>query len=122
MIPLSLNYAPFAAAAAIVLAVVLLLGLNMGVSATTLAIVILGGVTAGLACLTFVQGRYLRRRDSQAWSLRQSVDRMQAMLFSVPGAYCVFTTQGILRDSARIAPLLGVPLKPVAVTVGKENS
>jgi signal transduction histidine kinase len=108
MAPLSVNYAPFAAVAAIVFAIVLVAGLNMEMSAATLTIVILGGITIGLACLTFVLGGHLRRRDSQAWNLRQIAERMQSMLASVPEGYCLFTTQGILREATRLAPLLGV--------------
>lgn len=109
MAPLSLNYAPFAAIAALALVIVLVFGFYMGASATTLIIITLGVVTVGLAWLTFVLGRYLHRRDSQAWNLRQIAERMQAMLASVPEAYCIFTTQGILREATRVADLLDVP-------------
>ncbi len=108
MAPLSINYAPFAAAAAIVIAVVLVIGLNMEMPAATLIIVILSGITAGLGWLTFVLGGHLKRRDAQAWNLRQIAERMQAMIASAPEGYCLFTTQGILREATRVAPLLGV--------------
>ncbi|MFA4995099.1 MAG: ATP-binding protein [Bdellovibrionales bacterium] len=108
MVPLSLNYAPFAAVAAIVLAAVVVLGLNMGVQSTTIIIVILAGVTIGLAWLTFALNGHLHRHNSQAKNIRRIAERMQAMLASVPDAYCVFTTQGILREATRIAALLGV--------------
>jgi signal transduction histidine kinase len=108
MAPLSLTYTPFVAVAAIILAAVLMLGLNMGVQASTLIITIFAGVTAGLAWLTIMLGSTLRRRDSKSRNVRQIAERMQAMLASVPEAYCIFTTQGILREATRIAPLLGV--------------
>ncbi len=108
MAPLSLNYAPFAAVAAVVLAAVLVLGFDFGMQASTLVIVLLSVVTAGLAWMTFVLNGQFRQRDSQARHMRQIAERMQAMLAVVPEAYCVFTTQGLLREATRVAPLLGV--------------
>jgi signal transduction histidine kinase/PAS domain-containing protein len=108
MAPLSLNYAPFAAGAALVLAAVLVLGLKIGVQTSTLIIILFSGVTAGLAWLTFILGSHLRRRDYQARNVHLIAERMQAMLASVPEAYCLFTTQGILREATRLAALLGV--------------
>ena len=109
MAPLSLNYAPFAAVAAVVLAAVLVLGFDSGAQTTTLIILILAFVTVGLALLTFVLNNHLRQRDSQARHMRQIAERMQAMLAAAPEAYCVFTTQGLLREAARVASVLGVP-------------
>ncbi|MDR3424070.1 MAG: PAS-domain containing protein [Alphaproteobacteria bacterium] len=106
---MSLSYAPFAAAAAVVLAAVLALGFNTGVQTSTLIVVILTGVTLGLAGLTFVLNGQLRRHSRQARYLRQITERMQAMLRAVPEAYCIFTPQGIMREAPRVAPVLGAP-------------
>lgn len=87
---------------------VLVLGFNMGLSGTTLIIVILGGITVGLSWLTYTLGSYVNRRDTHNRNIRQIAERMQAMLASVPEAYCLFTTQGILKESTRAAALLGI--------------
>ncbi len=108
MPPLFLKYAPYAAAAVFVLAVVLLLGLNMGVSAQTLAIVVLGGSVFGLTGLAAAFGRTMYRRDVQARNFCAIAERLESMVKSAPGAYCLFTTQGILRESPGTAALLGV--------------
>jgi signal transduction histidine kinase len=104
----SLTHAPFAAVAAVVLAAVLIFALNIGVDTHTLIIIILAGVTVGLAWMTYSLNNQLRQRDAQARQLRQIAERMQAMLTVVPESFCIFTPQGILRESARVAPLLKV--------------
>ncbi|MDD3028965.1 MAG: ATP-binding protein [Alphaproteobacteria bacterium] len=107
MAPLSLNYAPYAAIAAVVLAAVILLGLGLGVHVTTLLLIVFASLTAGLSWLTIVLGSQLRHRNAQARNVRLIAERMQAMLASVPEAYCIFTTQGLLREATRVAPLFG---------------
>ncbi|MDD3371965.1 MAG: hypothetical protein PHE27_09100 [Alphaproteobacteria bacterium] len=108
MAPSSVNYAPFAAVTATLLALVLVIGLNTGLPAATLISLLLGIITAGLAWLTVVLGTQLHRKDAQSRNLRQIAERMQAMISSVPEGYCIFTTQGILREATRLAPLLAV--------------
>ncbi|MDD3371101.1 MAG: PAS-domain containing protein [Alphaproteobacteria bacterium] len=105
---LAQKYLPYAAAAAVVLAVVLILGLNMGVSAQTLAFVVLGGACGGLACSTVVFARHLAKRDGEAIKMQQLAERFQSIVRSAPDSYCLFTTQGILREAPRAAAMLGV--------------
>ncbi|MDR3448799.1 MAG: ATP-binding protein [Alphaproteobacteria bacterium] len=104
----SLTHAPFAAIAAVILAGVLLVGLNMGVDTQTLIIIILVGMTGGLAWMTVSLFGQLRTLDGQSKQLRQVAERMQAMMGSAPEAFCVFSPQGLLRETARVAPMLGV--------------
>jgi signal transduction histidine kinase len=104
----SLTHAPFAAAAAVVLAAVLIFAFNMGVDTNTLIIAILAISTLGLAWMTYSLNKQLRLRDTQARQLRQIAERLQAMLTVVPEGFCIFTSQGILRETVRVAPLLGV--------------
>lgn len=105
---MSPTHAPFAAIAAIILAAVLVLGFDIGVQTTTLIIIILAGITVGLAWMTIALNSQLRKRETQSRQMRQIAERSQAMLAVVPEGYCVFTPQGILREAARVAPLLGV--------------
>ncbi|MFA5041527.1 MAG: ATP-binding protein [Bdellovibrionales bacterium] len=108
MAPLSSKFAPFAAIAAVILAVVIVIGVHMGLQAATLITLILAGIIIGLSWLIFILNNHLRWRYSMSRNVRQIAERMQAMLASVPEAYCIFTTQGILREATRVAPMLGV--------------
>ena len=105
---MSFTYAPFAAVTAVVLVAVLLLGFDTGISANTLIIVMLSGITAGLAWMSFSQNKQLRQRDTQSRHLRQITERMQAMLAAAPEGFCIFTPQGLLRETARVADMLGI--------------
>ncbi len=104
----SFIHAPFAAAAAVLLAGILVVALKFGLETDTLMILILVGVTGGLAWMTVMLNRAHRKADTEARQLRQSAERMQAMLATVPEAYCLFTPQGLLREVARVAPILGL--------------
>ncbi len=108
MAPLSINFVPFAAFVAVALSAILIIGLYAGVDLPILACVIFAGAAFSFAWTTFVLGRHLRRFGSQARHMRQIAERMQAMLASVPEAYCVFSTQGILREATRVAALFRV--------------
>ncbi len=103
-----LTYAPFMAVAALVLAVVLLLGITLGVGTPMLMIVILAGVTAGLGGLSYLLIRQGRRQAAQIRALLPLAERAQAVLASAPTVFCLFTPQGILRESVGVAALLGV--------------
>jgi signal transduction histidine kinase len=105
---MSLTHAPFAAVAAVILAAVLVIGFNIGVNTTTLTVIILGGVTVGLAWMTYSMNTQLRQRDLQSRQMRQNAERLHAMLSVVPEAFCVFTPQGILRETSRVAALFGI--------------
>ena len=108
MAQLSPTHAPFAAIAAVILAAVLVLSFDIGMQTTTLIIVILAGMTVGLAWMTYSLNSQLSQRETQSRQMRQIAERVQAMLTVVPEGYCIFTPQGILREAARVAPLLGV--------------
>ena len=108
MSKLSFTYAPFAAVAVVILAAILVLGLDMGIGANTLTIVILSSITTGLAWVSFSQNRQLRDRDTQAQHLRLITERMQAMLAAAPEGFCIFTPQGLLRETSRVADILSI--------------
>jgi signal transduction histidine kinase len=105
--PLLVN-APFAALAAVVIAFVIVVGFKMGIQTTTLAIIILAGMTAGLAWMTYSLNKQFREREKQARQARFVADRLQAMLQTSPGGYCLFTPQGLLREVARVPQILGI--------------
>ena len=105
--PLFVN-APYAAIAALVVAIVIVLGYKMGIQLTTLVIIILTGVTCGLAGLVFSLHREFREREQQMRQARFAAERLQAMLASSPAGYCLFTPQGLMRETARVATLLGI--------------
>ncbi len=105
--PLIVN-APFAAIAAVVVACVLVVGFKMGIDATTIAIVILAGMTSGLAWLTFSLNKQFNQREQQMRQARFVAERVQAMLHTAPGGYCLFTPQGLLREVARVPQILGI--------------
>jgi len=100
--------APFAAVLAVIVAIVLVVGLKMGVELSTLAIIILVAMTAGLALLIFSLHREYKQREVQLRQARFAAERLQTMLAAAPGGYCHFTPQGLLRETARVAPLLGI--------------
>ncbi|MDE1900552.1 MAG: PAS-domain containing protein [Alphaproteobacteria bacterium] len=80
----------------------------MGADTPELVITLLGGVTAVLAGTVFFLNAQLRRRDTAFRQWRLLAERLQAIMGAVPEAYCLFTPQGILRETARVAALLGV--------------
>jgi signal transduction histidine kinase len=80
----------------------------MSVETNTLIIIIFTCVTAGLAWMTYSLNSQLRKNDTQVRQIRQVVERIQAMLAVVPEGFCVFTPQGILRETSRVANILGV--------------
>jgi signal transduction histidine kinase len=105
--PLIVN-APFAAIAAVVIACVLVVGFKMGIDATTIAIILLAGLTGGLAWMVFSLNKQFKQREQQIRQARFVAERVQAMLQTVPGGYCLFTPQGLLREVARVPAILGI--------------
>jgi signal transduction histidine kinase/PAS domain-containing protein len=103
-----MTHAPFAAVAAVVLAAVLIFALDIGINTVSLIIIILAGITVGLAWMTYSLNSQLRQREAQSRQLRQIAERLQAMLTVVPESFCIFTPQGILRETSRVAALLRV--------------
>lgn len=100
--------APFAALAAVVIAIILVLGFKMGAEMTTLVIVILAGLTAALAWMVISLNRQIRQNEQQSKQARLIAERLQAMLAVTPGGYCLFTPQGLLREAVRVPQILGI--------------
>jgi signal transduction histidine kinase len=100
--------ASLAAIAAIVIALFLFIALKLELAATTVTMIVLAGVTAAMAWHTFTMTRELKERDESARQSRGLAERLQGMLAAAPGGYCLFTTHGLLRETARVAQILGV--------------
>jgi len=94
--------------AAVTLTAALMIGFSMKVDTPTLVIALLTGLTAVTSGMVFTLGSQLRARETQLRQWRQIGERSQAMLVAVPEGFCLFTPQGILRETVRVAAMLGI--------------
>src|ERR1700733_11718860 len=101
--------APSIAVVAAIIAVLVILGLRLGAQVTTISTVVLLIIVIGLASVCVALARQLRQREQQFRQTRFSVERMQALLQTSPGGYCLFTPQGLLREVVGVAQLFGIP-------------
>ncbi len=62
----------------------------------------------GLGAVAWMLDRKLRSRQGYERKVRNVAERWQAMLKNVPGGYCLFTLQGLLRETARVTQILGI--------------
>lgn len=106
---LFLRYIPIIAAMA-VLGVVFVLGdIETGGDLTkTTMMLTIGVCTSALTLLTFFLNQQIRNNEKDTRQSRLAVERLQALLAVLPGGYCLFTPQGLLRESTRAAPILGL--------------
>ena len=100
--------APYAAAAAVVIAVVILIGFKMGVQLTTMVIMLLSILTCILAWLVFSMYRESIPREQQSLQSRTAAERLQSMVQAIPGGFAMFSPQGVLRETARVSGILGI--------------
>jgi signal transduction histidine kinase len=100
--------APSAVIVAVVVAIVVVVGIKIGLSTPTLAIVILAGITAAMAWMVLHLNKQLKQREQNARQARFISDRLQSLLASSPGGFCLFSPQGLLREAVRAAPILGI--------------
>jgi PAS domain-containing protein len=103
-----LTKTPLVAVAAVVIVFLVLAGLKIGFETATLAIVILAGLTVSLAWLSFALNKEFKQYDKQTRQARFAAERMQTLLQTAPGGYCIFTPQGLLREATRMTPILGI--------------
>lgn len=103
------RYAPYVASAAVLGTVFIMGEVKTGAEiAKTTTLLGLGASTAVLAGLVFGMYRQIKGSEKDIRSSRLLAERMQSLLASLPGGYCLFTPQGLLREAARVAPVLGV--------------
>ncbi|MDP9127212.1 MAG: PAS-domain containing protein [Pseudomonadota bacterium] len=105
--PLNIPFATLVLAA-LVIAVFLVIGFKTHMSAPTMTLVGFSALTAVLAVMTFLLERRVRRQGNDIRQLRLVAERLQAILGATPGGYCLFTPQGILRETARVPAVLGI--------------
>ena len=106
---LFLRYVPIIASAA-VLGIVFVLGeVKTGIDLTKATVLIsIGSTTMVLTGLVFLLKHQISMTDKDTRQSRLTVERLQALLAVLPGGYCLFTPQGLLREATRVAPVLGV--------------
>lgn len=95
-------------AAALATAGFLVIGFKVNLGLTTMTITGLLAVAAGLAVSTIVFERRTRKQAQETRQLRVVAERLQAILGASPGGYCLFTPQGILRETLRVPIILGI--------------
>ena len=104
-----LRYIPILASAA-VLGVVFVLGeIKTGIDlAKATPFISIASATAVLAGLVAILYRQMRASANDIRKSRVLAERLQALLAVLPGGYCLFTPQGLMREATRVAPVLGV--------------
>ena len=108
MPPNLLAQIPLIALAAVIVALVLVGGLQLGISVSIIANVILAAIAGGLAWLLFNLNQQFIKAGHSAKQTRLTADRLQSMLNVYPGGYAIFSVQGLLREVARAADILGI--------------
>lgn len=95
-------------AAALAIAGFLVIGFKADLGLTTMTLIGFLAVTIVLAVATFILDRRLRQQEQETRQLRLVAERLQTILSAAPGGYCLFTPQGILRETARVPIILGI--------------
>jgi len=108
MLQILLNSAPVLAALAALVSVFIVGGVEMNLGLKTMAMAGIAVTTGVLAVLVFLLNKRIKGFEKDARGARVLAERLQAMLAVLPGGYCLFTPQGLLRESVRVAPILGV--------------
>ncbi|MER2519340.1 MAG: ATP-binding protein [Bdellovibrionales bacterium] len=103
-----LSRTPIVAAVSVALALLLLGGLKFGLEPSMGLALAAAAAVGVLAILVAALNKRRTEVEQQNRVLRFSVERLQAMLSTVPVGYCLFTPQGILRETQRAAQILGI--------------
>lgn len=99
---------PIIAVVTAVSATALFLGVHAGLSVEWLVIIVLTLAAAGLGWLVFSLNRRLVLREKHTRQLRFIAERFQSMIKTLPGGFCLFTPQGLLREEYGVGDRLGV--------------
>jgi signal transduction histidine kinase len=78
------------------------------VSVFSAVLVYLCLVTGGLGFFLFALNRTLKQREQIVRQTRFTADRFQALVRALPGGYCLFSPQGLLREEYGVASRLGL--------------
>jgi len=103
-----LTYAPFIVISVAVLTIILAVSSAMGGVSGVWGVGIISVLTIAVSWLCLSFSKQLRHQGQQSRQLKNVVDRIQAVLSSSPDAYCIFTPQGLMRESSRMGDFLGV--------------
>ena len=106
--PLSVRSFVFAALAVVVL-IVLVAAVRLGIlGGNAVAIALLVVLACGLSWAAWSFGHKLQERERPMRQMRFIAERFQALVKVLPGGYCLFTPQGLLREEYGVATRLGL--------------
>ncbi len=100
--------APLIVIATVISVLILAVGAKLGFAWETLALLVLIILSVGLALLLWSLNGYMQRREKHTRQLRFIAERFQSMLHALPGGYCLFSPQGLLREEVAVAARLGL--------------
>jgi hypothetical protein len=100
--------AVFIAMLSVGIALALALGIKFEIETPMVGLVGVGLALVVLVGLVVLQSRRLRERETKARQSMMVVERLQAMMGTVPAGYCLFTPQGVLREAVRVPAILGI--------------
>jgi signal transduction histidine kinase len=100
------------ASAAVIVSAFAILALAIGAKAgfgwNALIVVMLAGIAGGLGWRLWYLTRQTQLSSRQLRQLRFIADRFHAMVRILPGGYCLFSPQGLLREETGVVTRLGV--------------
>ena len=106
--PLPIRSFVFAALAVVVL-IVLIAAVRLGIlGGDAVAIALLVVLACGLSWAAWSFGHKLQERERPMRQMRFIAERFQALVKVLPGGYCLFTPQGLLREEYGVAARLGL--------------
>ena len=108
MPPFLLSNASVIAASAVTIVLFLGVGLSLGLGATEMAVAGLSALAMVLSGLVLLLNHRLRTRETHMRQSLSVVERLQAMTATAPYSYCLFTIQGLLRESVRMNTVLDI--------------
>ncbi len=101
--------APVIAAATAVVAIALVFGgVKAGLEASQLALGVLSVLTLVLGWRTWMLSRAQQQRERHMRQMRFIADRFLGLARTLPGGYCLFTQQGVLREELGVAERVGL--------------
>ena len=109
MIQHPLLKSPVLTVVAVAIVFVLIVGLKMDLGTEALAVMVTIIIAGGLATQSWRLNHRIAQRERHLRQIRFIADRFQAMVRTIPGGYCLFTPQGILREEHGVAAILGLP-------------
>ncbi|MDD3289046.1 MAG: PAS-domain containing protein, partial [Alphaproteobacteria bacterium] len=107
ILPFFATYTPVLAIIAAVAAVLIVILLEAGVAGTMLVVIIQATFIIFLSWLVWMLNRNQQHHERAVRQFRFTAERFQSMVRTLPGGYCLFTPQGLLREEVGVSKLLG---------------